>query len=127
METISDVIDKKINKTLLYFMKLVDPDKKYGFETPLIEAWNALTLDDQRKLYLYLLYKKWQGHKFYNSPCEIISNCHPYPTNWNGKPLLNRLMKETKMVRAFYNGEYGLYTADEARVWEMTRIEPRNF
>ena len=126
METLSDVIDKKINKTLLSFMKLVDPDRKFGFDTPLIEAWNALTLTDQRRLYLYLLYRKWRGEGFYGTPYEIVKNCHPYPTNWNGRPLINRLVKETPMVRAKYDGSYGIYTRDEARVWEMTDIVPLN-
>ena len=122
METLSDVIDKKINKTLLAFMKLVDPENKFGFDTPLIEAWNALELVQQRRLYLYLLYRKWRGEPFYGTPYEIVKNCHPYPTDWNGRPLINRLIKETPMVRAKYNGIYGSYTADEARVWQMTDI-----
>ena len=106
METLDDVIQKKMSKSLLSFMILVDPEKKYGFDKPLIEAWNALTLEDQRKMYLYLLYRKWRGEGFYGTPYDIITNCHPYPTNWNGRPLINRLIKENKMVRAYYNGSY---------------------
>ena len=41
--------------------------------------------------------------------------------------MLNRLMKETKMVRAKHTGSYGIYTLDEARVWQMTDIKPLNF
>jgi hypothetical protein len=126
METLDDVIQKKMSKSLLSFMILVDPEKKYGFDKPLIEAWNALTLEDQRKLYLYLLYRKWRGEGFYGTPYDIITNCHPYPTNWNGRQLLNRLIKESKLVRAYYNGSYGIYTLDEARVWQMTDVKPLN-
>jgi hypothetical protein len=126
METLDDVIQKKMSKSLLSFMILVDPEKKYGFDKPLIEAWNALTLEDQRKMYLYLLYRKWRGEGFYGTPYDIINNCHPYPTNWNGRPLINRLIKENKMVRAYYNGSYGIYTLDEARVWQMTDVKPLN-
>ncbi len=126
METLDDVIQKKMSKSLLSFMILVDPEKKYGFDKPLIEAWNALTLEDQRKMYLYLLYRKWRGEGFYGTPYDIITNCHPYPTNWNGRPLINRLIKENKMVRAYYNGSYGIYTLDEARVWQMTDVKPLN-
>ena len=126
METLDDVIQKKMSKSLLSFMILVDPEKKYGFDKPLIETWNALTLEDQRKMYLYLLYRKWRGEGFYGTPYDIINNCHPYPTNWNGRPLINRLIKETKMVRAYYNGSYGIYTLDEARVWQMTDVKPLN-
>ena len=126
METLDDVIQKKMSKSLLSFMILVDPEKKYGFDKPLIETWNALTLEDQRKMYLYLLYRKWRGEGFYGTPYDIINNCHPYPTNWNGRPLINRLIKENKMVRAYYNGSYGIYTLDEARVWQMTDVKPLN-
>ena len=126
METLDDVIQKKMSKSLLSFMILVDPEKKYGFDKPLIEAWNALTLEDQRKLYLYLLYRKWRGEGFYGTPYDIITNCHPYPTNWNGRPLINRLIKETKMVSAKHDGAFGTYTLDEARVWQMTDVKPLN-
>ena len=127
MESLNDVIDKKMSKSLLCLLKLIDPNCKFGFDKNLIEAWNRLTLVEQRRLYLYLLYRKWRGEGFYGSPYEIVSNCHPYPTNWNGKPLINRLMKENKMVGAKYQGDFGIYTLDEAKVWEMTDIEPFNF
>jgi len=126
METLDDVIQKKMSKSLLSFKKLVDPEKKHGFDTPLIEAWNALTLQEQRRLYLYCLYRKWRGEGFYNTPFDIITNCHPYPYNWNGKPMINRLIKETKMVSAKFDGAYGTYTRDEANVWEMTDVKPLN-
>ena len=71
-------------------------------------------------------YRKWRGEGFFNTPQEIILLCHPYPTNWNGRPLINRLIKETPMVRAKYDGSYGIYTRDEARVWSMTDIVPLN-
>ena len=58
IENLDDVLAKKFKKSLLSFMKLVDPDRKFGFETPLRDAWNRLSLTEQRKMYLYLLYKK---------------------------------------------------------------------
>ena len=123
METIDDVLTKKIRKSLLSLMRLIDPERKHGFETPLIEAWNALTLQEQRKLYLYLLYRKWRGEGFYGTPYDIVTNCHPCPTNWNGRPLINTLMKDgTALVSARFNGAYDIYTRDEAITWEMTDI-----
>ena len=128
MESLSDVVDKKFSKSLLHFLKLVDPDRKFGFDTHLVEAWNALTLTEQRQMYLYLLYKKWRGEPFYGTPYEIVKNCHPYPTNWNGRHLINRLMKDgTRLVSAWYNGECGIYTDDEAKLWPMTDVKPLNF
>ena len=126
METINDVIEKRFSKSLIYLLKVVDPERNYAVDQLLAVTWDALSLNDQRKLYLYCLYRKWRGEGFYGTPYEIVKNCHPYPTNWNGKPMINRLMKETKMVRAWYNGSSGLYTADEARVWGMERVEALN-
>lgn len=127
METISDVIAKTEHKSLYAFMGVVDPEHKIAWSGYLIETWNRLSLTDQRKLFLYCLYRKWRGEGFFNTPQEIILLCHPYPTNWNGKLLVNRLMKENKLVSAFYNGSYGIYTLDEARVWQMTHVKPLNF
>ena len=128
METISDVIAKKEHKSLYAFMGVIDPDHKIAWSRYLIETWNRLTLEEQRRLYLYCLYRKWRGEGFFNTPQEIILLCHPYPTNWNGRPFINRLMKDgTRLVRARHNGDLGTFTLDEARVWQMTDIKPLNF
>ena len=119
VETIDDVLNKK--GSIEHLWKIIDPENKFSYKT-CVEEWYRMTLIDQRRLYLYLLYRKWRGDGFYGTPYEIVKNCHPYPTNWNGKAMINRLMKDNKMVSAKYNGEYGIYTADEARVWEMTDI-----
>ena len=126
MEPINNVIAKRFSKSLVHLMKLIDPERNYKIDQTLGEAWDKLELAAQRRLYLYLLYRKWRGEGFYGTPYEIVTNCHPYPTNWNGKALINRLIKETKMVTAFYNGAYGTYTLDEARVWDMTDIKQLN-
>lgn len=126
MDTLNNVISKRFSKSLVCLLKVVDPERKHKVDALLANKWDRLTLAEQRKLYLYLLYRKWRGLPFFGTPYEIVCNCHPQPFNWNGQPMLNRLMKETKMVRAFYNGNYGIYTADEARIWEMTDVEPLN-
>ncbi len=123
IETIDDVLDKK--GSIKHLWEIIDPENHYSYSTCL-EEWYRMNLIAQRRLYLYLLYRKWRGEPFYGTPYEIVKNCHPYPTNWNGRPLINRLMKETPMVRAKYDGSYGIYTRDEARVWQMTDIVPLN-
>ena len=127
MESIDDVVQKKMSKSLYKFKGLVDPENKFGFDTPLIEAWNALSLNDQRKLYLYILYRKWRGIDIYGEPYYIIKNCHPVPFNWNGHNGVNTLVKENKVVIAKYNGSYGTYTRDEATLYEMTDVKSLNF
>ena len=122
-ETIDDVLSKKGNISDVW--KIIDPENKYAYSTA-INAWYRLSLTDQRRLYLYLLYRKWRGEGFYGTPYEIISYCHPYPTNWDGRgQLLDELLKEGKIVSAKFNGSYGLYTRDEARVWQMEDVSPR--
>ena len=122
-ETIDDVLSKKGNISDVW--KIIDPENKYAYSTA-INAWYRLSLTDQRRLYLYLLYRKWRGEGFYGTPYDIISYCHPYPTNWDGRgQLLDSLLKEGKIVSAKFNGSYGLYTRDEARVWQMEDVQPR--
>ena len=65
METIADAIDKR--GSIEAFWKLVDPENKYSYSTA-IKEWYALSLTDQRKLYLYLLYRKWRGSDIYGEP-----------------------------------------------------------
>ena len=121
METIDNVIDKK--GSIEAFWKLVDPKNKYSYNTA-IKEWYQLPLVEQRKLYLYLLYRKWRGLDIYSEPYYIIHNCHPVPFNWNGVPGINTLMKQGKVVIAKYKGSYGTYTKDEALLYQMTDIKP---
>ena len=125
METIGEVLEKRQNKSLIDFMKLVDPERKYRIDLKLGDKWDALSLTEQRRLYLYLLYRKWRSIPFYGTPYDIIAYCHPFPTNWDGTKRLDELIREGKIVSAKFNGSYGLYTRDEARVWQMTDIQPR--
>ena len=125
MESLDNVLAKK--GSIKHLWEVIDPENKYPYKI-CIEEWYRMSLSDQRKLYLYLLYKRWRGEAFYGTPYDIITNCHPYPTNWNGRPLVNTLMKSTtKMVIALFNGSYGTYTLDEARVWGMAIKQPLNF
>jgi len=126
METLDDVLAKRFGKSLVKFMKLVDPERHFSIDKALAAAWDGLSLNAQYRLYFYLLYRKWQGIGFYGTPYEIVTNCHPRPTNWNGKPLINRLIKEGKMVSAKLDGSYGVYTLVEAQIWDMTDIKPLN-
>ena len=125
IENIDDVIAKK--GSIEHLWKIIDPENKHPYATCL-DKWYRMSLTEQRKLYLYLLYRKWRGEPFYGTPYDIICNCHPYPTNWNGRQMVNSLIKSsTKMVRAKFDGSYGIYTLDEARLWQMTELIRINF
>ena len=127
METIDEALTKRFSRSLVHLMKLIDPERRYSIDEHLGKAWDALSLQEQRRLYLYLLYRKWRGEGFYGTPYEIVKNCHPFPTNWNGRPLIERLLKECKMVTAKYQNASGIYTLEEARIWQLTDVKPFNF
>ncbi len=96
METITDAIDKRFGKSLVAFLKLVDPERKYRIDENLGKTWDRLSLEEQRKLYLYLLYRKWRGLDIYGEPYYIIMNCHPVPYDWNGSQRCAELIAERK-------------------------------
>ena len=62
MESITDLLAKKDNNSLVYFMKIIDPEFKYKIDNLLRNSWNALELMEQRRLYLYCLYKIGRAH-----------------------------------------------------------------
>ena len=100
MESLGDVIEKRFSKSLVAFLKLCDPEHTFAIDERLGKTWDALPLVDQRKLYLYLLYRKWRGIDIYGEPYFVIMNCHPVPFNWNGQHGVNSLIKENKVVRS---------------------------
>ena len=120
VETIGDVLDKQ--RTIVHIWQLIDPENRYPYSTA-IKEWYRLSLNEQRKLYLYLLYRKWRGIAPYGTPYDIITGCHPAPFNWNQHPLGKTLIAEGKAVIAKYNGSHGTYTSDEARLYEMSDIQ----
>ena len=126
METLTEVVEKRFSDSLAAFLKLVDPERKFPIDLELSKAWSRLSLSDQRKLYLYILYRKWRGLDVYGEPYYIIKNCHPVPFNWNGQQGINSLIKQNKMVIAKYNGSFGSYTRDEATLYRMTDVKPLN-
>ena len=118
-ENITDAIDKRLSQSLVAFKKLVDPERKYEIDLETGKAWNRLSLVEQRKLYLYLLYRKWRGLDIYGEPYYIIMNCHPVPYDWNGSQRCAELIAERKVAIAKHNGSYGWYTKDEIALYEL--------
>ena len=119
VETIGDVLDKK--GSIEHIWRLIDPENHYSYSTA-IKEWYRLSLNEQRKLYLYILYRKWRGIAPYGTPLDIISCCHPVPFNWNQHPLVKFLIETKRAVIARYQGGYGTYTWDEARLYGMTDV-----
>ncbi len=126
METLENVINRK--ESLRHIMALIDPQNTHKEQWNICaNIWNRKDLAEQRRIYYYLRQKIRAGEKLYGTPYDIIKGCQPYPTNYNGKPGINTMMKTARMVKARYKGSYGIYTAGEAILFEMDCIEPLNF
>ncbi len=125
METLSDTIAKQ--QSFSHLWKLLEPQGEYLRRENACRAyWNALTLAKQRQIYWQLRENKKHGIAINPNPIFAIQDCHPVPTNWNGKPGINGMMKSEKMVSACHCGRYGIFTAFEAKLFEMEDIKPLN-
>ena len=130
METLSHVIDKR--SSFDYLLQDVLYPIKPQFADAIGSArsyWNTLTLARQRQIYWQLREDKRQGIPIKENPRFAIEDCHPQPTNWNGRNGINDMIKKQKMVIAKYkpSAKYGTYTLFEAKLFEMTDIKPLNF
>ena len=121
VETIGEKNNKK--GSIEHIWRLIDPDNRYSYNTA-IKEWYRLSLIEQQRLYCYFLYRRWRGIPAYGTPYDIITGCHPAPFNWNNHGLIKFLIETNRAVIARYQGNYGTYTWDEARLYDMTDIKP---
>ena len=113
--------------TFDYVWELLSPSGEFVSRKDACRAlWSALSSARQRQIYWYLREAKRRGEKIDENPYFAINNCNPQPTNWNGRPGINQMMKTEKMVIAKYNGSFGTYCAGVAKLFEMTDVKPLN-
>ena len=91
-----------------------------------MREWNKRTYNQQRQFYWFIMEKKKRGEVVHDNPLYALMYIHPHPYDWNGKPGINEMLKTKKMVSAFYNGKYGIYTLCESTIFEMTNIKRLN-
>ena len=122
MESIDDTLAKR--ESFSHVWELLAPKAEYTNHELWSTArnyWNTLTLARQRQIYYTLREQKKRGEPIKENPLYAIQDCHPVPVNWNGRPGLNELIRSgTKMVSAKWGESYGIYTAQEAQLFEMT-------
>ena len=124
-ESLEDVIKKR--ESFSHMWTLLAPQDKYrDLYNQCMRTWNKLTYNQQRQLYWFIREKLKRGEVVHENPLYALTYIHPHPYNWNGKPGINKMMKTTKMVSAFFNVSFGIYTALEAEIFEMTHITPMN-
>ena len=110
-----------------YLWELLAPAPVFGNVKDRCRAlWNSRSLQWQRRVYYTLREQKRRGEPFKENPYYTLSDCTPHPTDWNGRPGINDMMKRERMVIAFYEGRYGTYTAKEAQLFEMTNVKSLN-
>ena len=108
--------------------ELISPSPAFNNVKPSFRTYlSSLSLAKQRQIYYTLREQKRRGECFKENPLYVVQDCNPLPTNWNGKQGVNDLMKREKMVIAKFNGSFGTYTLFEARLFEMTHIQPLNY
>ena len=128
METIDDVIGKR--ETFHYMWQLLAPQGSYNNKEmwmSCLNYWNTLTTAKQKQIYYTIRWARYRGETIKSNPLFALQDCVAVPTNWNGSPRLNELMKCKKMVKAKYGDRYGIYYAIEAQIFEMTDVTPLNF
>ncbi len=128
METIDDVIQKRSSFDILLQDVLYPIKPEYRDSIGSARAyWNTLSLTRQRQIYYTLREQKKRGEPIKENPRFAIEDCHPVPTNWNGRQGINEKMKTEKMVIAKYSSTYGSYTLFEAWLFEMKDATAANF
>ena len=128
METIDDVIQKRSTFDILLQDVLYPIKPEFSDAIGSARAyWNTLSLTRQRQIYYTLKEQKKRGVPIKDNPRFAIEDCHPVPTNWNGREGINKRMKEEMMVIAKYGSSYGSYTLLEAWLFEMKDAVASNF
>lgn len=86
----------------------------------------SLTVARQRQIYYTIREQKKRGVAIKENPLFAIQDCDPHPTNWNGRMGAEEMFKTTKMVSAKCGERYGVYTAQEAQIFELKDVKPLN-
>ena len=126
METLSDALARKDSMQVIW--SLLAPAPEYqSLYADFMRYWNKIERERQLQIWYFLKRKKDTKQPLDPNPFEVLKSCKPYPINYNGDGRINRMMKsDTKMVKAFHQGSFGIYELMDARLWHMTRIEPKD-
>ena len=129
METLDDTLSKR--DSFRYVWALLNPQGEYGSRAiweSCRKYWNSLSLQRQRLIYYTLRKQLCRGEELKENPRFCIEDCVPVPENWNGRAGVNEMLKKCKMVSARWpeGGKYGVYTLQEAQLFEMKDIKALN-
>lgn len=125
LESIDTVLAKK--DSFSHMWRLMNPDPRFRDQyVPCMQIWNKWPHRAQQRMYWYIRKMLRRGERIYDNPLYNLIYITPHPENCNGRRDLDEILKNNRMVSAFYNGSYGIYTLCEATIFEMTHITPFN-
>ena len=122
LESIDTVLAKK--DSFSHMRRLMNPDPRFRDQyVPCMQIWNKWPHRAQQRMYWYIRKMLRRGERIYDNPLYNLIYITPHPENCNGRRDLDEILKNNRMVSAFYNGSYGIYTLCEATIFEMTHGE----
>ena len=127
MESLDDAMKRKESVQVMWQLLKPAPEFRNLFND-FMRYWNRIERINQLRIWYFIKRKVDTKQPLDPNPLEVIKNCRPYPLNYNGTHGINDMIKsDRKMVKAYYNGSYGIYEQMDARLWNMTRVEPLNY
>ena len=125
VESLDSALAKR--DSFAYMWELLAPKDEYrDLSYPCMRLWNKLSHRAQQRMYWFIRDKKRRGERVYNNPLYALMYITPHPYDCNGRTDLDDILKKCKMVSAYHNGKFGIYTLTEATIFEMTHIKPLN-
>lgn len=125
VESLDSALAKR--DSFAYMWELLAPKDEYrDLYYPCMRLWNKLSHRAQQRMYWVIREKKRRGEKIYNNPLYALTYITPHPYDCNGRTDLDDILKKCKMVSAYHNGKFGIYTLTEATIFEMTHVSPLN-
>ena len=124
-----DSLDSALSKrdSFTHMWDLLSPrDEFRDLYYPCMRVWNKLSYRAQQRLYWFIRTKIRRGEKIYDNPLYALTYITPRPDNCNGRKDLDEILKNNKLVSAYYNGSFGIYTRLEATIFEMTHVKSLN-
>ena len=125
LESLDSALAKR--DSFAHMWNLLAPDDQYrDLYYPCMRVWNKLSHRAQQRMYWFIREKQRRNESVYANPLYALTYITPHPYNCNGRTDIDDILKKCKMVSAYYNGSYGIYTRLEATIFEMTNIKPLN-
>lgn len=125
VESLDSALAKR--DSFAHMWALLAPKDEYrDLYYPCMRLWNKRSHRAQQRMYWFIREKKRRGEKIYNNPLYALTYITPHPYDCNGRTDLDDILKKCKMVSAYHNGKFGIYTLTEATIFEMTHVSPLN-